>query len=787
MVLKRFIPRDPKERKRFLELCAVFLITLLLFVLARLETRVYELSENLATNKEFFKTLVYFGLINFNVILLLILCFLIFRNFAKLIVERQRGVFGSKLRSKLVFILAIFSIAPTILFFIISLQFITTAFDTWFSSKVTSAISQTREAGQLVYERDRKRVELLAKLATKNLETYSKKGTRQPELTFEGKRADVLNTFTAYGPPFVRYKVNAQKLTGFREGYGLDGLSLYDPFGRLMWPQPRSTKGVVKAPENSSEEDGEVRLPVGRPVLNHFLESSDDEMIGISSAVINDRNRDIVRAIVPLFIDNQFTGYLVAENWFGTQIIKSIEGVLAEFQSLRPSAKYVRMSYIVILILMSSLVLFISVWAGFYVARAITGPIQRLAEATREVALGNYAISLRTRGDDETGTLVRSFNRMTQDLMAHRKKIEESNYFLEKTNEELDERRKYIEVILKNITAGVISVAADGRVTSFNTAAERMLGIDSRVLVGVHIREVLSADLYRELWLPVQEKLQDGTSFSGQMDIVGFDNQAITVLAYGTRIFDENSQDLGSILVFDDATEQVKVQKIAAWKEVAKRIAHEIKNPITPIKINAQRLLRRYADKFEGEDAEVFRNCLESILTQVDSLRDLVNEFSKFSKMPSVKTRPENIIELTNEVVGMCRLSYSRIKFKVEFDEDISMVELDREQMNRVLMNVLLNAIDAVKSVKEPQITVRLGADQVINVVRIEIEDNGVGIEPHLRHRVLEPYFSTKLEGSGLGLAIVNQIIADHGGYLRISDGEKVGTKIIIELPLKRS
>ena len=477
-------------------------------------------------------------------------------------------------------------------------------------------------------------------------------------------------------------------------------------------------------------------------------------------------------------------GVVLAEERFETRILKSIETILQGFADLRPGAQLIRLTYIILMAVITLLITFAAVWLGFYVARAIVGPIQSLAEATREVALGNYSVSLTAKTDDEAGQLVRSFNQMTKDLRKHKSLADDSRFRLQHINEELEQRRQYMEIVLKNITAGVVAVDTSDVITSVNDAAARILGIKAEVLIGKLVTDGLGPVIYEEFWKPMVSKLSGKSTFSAQIDFE-LSGQRLNLIADAARIFDEASAYRGTVVVFDDATEQVKAQRIAAWREVARRIAHEIKNPITPIKLSAERILRRFKDQFSGNDREVFESCIETILTQVDSLRDLVNEFSKFSKLPSVQPRPAEINAVIREVVKLFSLSYSEVEIDLQGLQNVPEVSIDPEQMNRVFVNLITNSIGAMdQQSTPPRIQFHTQYVAEANAVRIEVTDNGHGIPDKLKDRVLEPYFSTKDTGTGLGLAIVNQIVSDHGGYLRLSDNKPRGTVVVIELPL---
>lgn len=759
-----FKVRTAAEKKRVFEVGAIIVTTLLLIGLSRLETRLFDLSETLAKNQDFFTTVVYFGLINFNVILILLLSFLLFRNVAKLVVERRRGVFGSKLRTKLVASLMFFALAPTILLFYISARFIVNSFDEWFSDKVRATMHQTREAGARVYKQDQRRLESLARIALQRVKTLP------PDEQFLSDQPLIM----------------PGQLDGFDAQYAIDAVKVYDKSGRLVWV----SRGASKTSDS---------LILGTTAADPFVIEALDRFgkepgLWSMSTVAGEAQQDVVKGIAPIVSPetHQLLGAVMTETRFETQILKSIEAIQQSFSDLRPGAQLIKLSYLILLGVMTLLVGFSAVWLGFYVARGITAPIQSLAEGTREVALGNYNITLTPKTEDETGQLVRSFNLMTRDLERHREQAEEARAQLVESNEELERRRRHMEVVLKNITAGVVAVDPNGTITSVNNAAADLLRLDAADITGRSVREGLGEQLYRDFWRPVEEHLADRNAFSAQIDlkietkVTDLGPRELTMLVDGTRIADDNGEDLGFILVFDDATEQVKAQRVAAWREVARRIAHEIKNPVTPIKLSAQRLLRRFHEKFAGEEREVFESCLETILKQVDSLRDLVNEFSKFSRLPEIRPRMANINAVIEGVAALYRMSYPNVVFDTSgLDSNLPEFLLDKDQMNRVFVNLVSNAVQSLDpDSTKGKVEVRSSRLRELDAVRIEVIDNGCGIPMHLKDRVLEPYFSTKDGGTGLGLAIVNQIITDHGGYLRISANEPHGTKIVIELPM---
>lgn len=747
--------RFGSEQKRIFEVVAIIVTTAVLIGLSRLEMRLFDLSEMLGKNRDFVNTVVYFGLINFNVILILALSFLLFRNVAKLVVERRRGVFGSRLRAKLVATLVFFALAPTVLLFYVSSQFIITSFDQWFSEKVRATMHETREAGARVYKQDQRRLEGLAHIALQRIRIHR-----------VDSRLSGLGAFVSPG-----------QIDGFDSQYGIDNVMIFDRQALPVWSS-RKRGSITSTADRGAQIDDFIRGALARFAREPGLYSI--------SSVAGEDQEDVVRGVAPIRVPatQELIGLVVTETRFETQILKSIETIQKNFANLRPSAQLIKLSYHVLLIVMALLIVFSAVWLGFYVARGITGPLQSLAEGTREIALGNYDIGLLPRADDETGQLVRAFNLMTKDLQRHRSVAEQSRSALLKSNEELERRRKYMEVVLQNITAGVIAVDQNGTVSTFNLAAEKLLKLSANQVIGRLVNDALGANLLAGFWRPLEERLLGHGLFSAQIDLT-IENRTLTLLVDGSRLIGEDDEDLGFVVVFDDAAEQLKLQRVVAWREVARRIAHEIKNPITPIKLSAQRLLRKFHNRFADDEREVFESCLETILKQVDSLRDLVNEFSKFSRLPAIEPKISDINAVIEAVCDFFRSSYPTVTFDTALLGPVPQFFIDKEQMNRAFVNLVTNAVEALPADdRRGLIQFRSEYLRVLDTVRIEIIDNGCGIPANLRERVLEPYYSTKDTGTGLGLAIVNQIITDHGGYLRIEANEPAGTKMIIELPV---
>jgi two-component system nitrogen regulation sensor histidine kinase NtrY len=337
--------------------------------------------------------------------------------------------------------------------------------------------------------------------------------------------------------------------------------------------------------------------------------------------------------------------------------------------------------------------------------------------------------------------------------------------------------------VLAHIGAGVISVDSDNRLSTVNPSARKMMGRDGKGLEpGMPLHEVLNPEESQLLDSLLDELSSTDREMVQRQVTMVREDRPFVVLITMSRLRDISGRNLGLVLVVDDMTDLIRAHRAMAWREVARRIAHEIKNPLTPIKLSAQRLERRFSHIAQGEEAQVFSESITTIIRQVDELKRLVNEFSLFARLPSTRPVPEDLHEIIKEVIPLYRDSNTDINFRLVFDEKLPELELDREQMKRVLINLVDNAVASIDGSGE--VVIETAYNQQIQVVRIEIRDTGCGIPAHLKERLFEPYYSTKQEGSGLGLTIVQRIISDHYGYIRIMDNEPAGTKIVIELPV---
>jgi two-component system nitrogen regulation sensor histidine kinase NtrY len=379
--------------------------------------------------------------------------------------------------------------------------------------------------------------------------------------------------------------------------------------------------------------------------------------------------------------------------------------------------------------------------------------------------------------------LVESFNEMTDKLRTSTTEREQAHAALQEMNAELEKRRQYIEVILANVNAGVISLDRGGRVITINEAAERFFGLDGDTCRGRTYREIFTPEIIQKLRLYLRSRESGSGAAAGSSRLeISLPERGLHLSVAFTGLMNEEQQYIGMLVIVNDLTEMIQAQKAAAWREVARRIAHEIKNPLTPIALSAQRLQRKYAGLVTEGD-ELLTSCTTTIVKQVDVLKRLVNEFSQFARMPQVDPRPTDFNAIIEESLELYRQGHPNIPISFTPDTAVGFITVDADQFKRVMTNLLDNAVSAIHGVTDGRISVSTALDKNLQIVITEVCDTGIGVSHRDRLRLFEPYFSTKESGTGLGLAIVKSIVQDHHGFIRVHPHKPRGTCIVIELP----
>lgn len=482
---------------------------------------------------------------------------------------------------------------------------------------------------------------------------------------------------------------------------------------------------------------------------------------------------DIIRAVKPIIKNKKVLKVLVVEEVLPLDIVQKAEQIRTDYENYISLYKWrfpLKANYLLALGFFTLLVIFMALWVALRISRWITEPIQRLAFATEEVGKGNLHISLNIQRDDEIGLLVESFNRMVNDLRESKESLQ--NAYLES-----DRRRICFESIVENIDSGVISINENQEILTINTAACSILNVRPEDVIGRSYTVLLDVMASEELKDFIKKiDLKDFSSTSRQLKVT-INGRTRTLKITITQIKDAQGRSLGLLAVFEDITELLKAQQALAWQEVARRIAHEIKNPLTPIKLSTERILKKWKEGSHDLD-RVLETATRTIIREVEELQRLVNEFSRLGRMPRPTPSPCNVNDIIKEVISL----YVNVNKKIILSSDnVPAMNIDREQFKRALINLIDNAITATRD--GGSINIKVSFDPQREMVVLKVSDTGVGMDEEVKDKLFLPYFSTKKEGTGLGLAIVHKIIKDHGGEIRVEDNLPRGTVFTIELP----
>ena len=727
---------DLKERrKRKRERLIMVGLLLALALLTAVEFRLGKISSTLP----FVNSIFFFGLINFNIVILMGLLWLIFKNVGKIFFERRSRVLGSRLKTKLVTAFIGFSIIPTLTVFTISALYINQSFDKWFSLKVQNTLQNSLEITNLYYKNAESLSAHFADLIAKQLHTPLIAQRKAPSSAL------------------------LDQLEQLRSLYALNAVEIYG--------DPLEEPHIVMDPESRINNPfAYVKLS-----LDRLRQGFQGNKISFVQTI---GHADLVRSISPLvdYTSGRVRGLVVVNSLIPVNLTAragQIAHTVDDYRDINPLKYPIKTTYLIILILITLLIIFAEIWLGLYLARELTVPVERLVKAAREVGRGRLDIKIEKTGNDEIATLVESFNKMTDDLRNNQATLRQ--------------RTQQLEAILTNIATGVILVDSTGRILTLNSSARTLLDLGDRPVAGLLMQEVFRDQDDQAILNVMTAALRHLQRMDREVNWTGKVNGEIRNLSAISSPLEEKGQIWGAVAVLDDVTVLVKGQREMAWREVAKRIAHEIKNPLTPIKLSAQRLQRRLQG-LQGKDGQLLQECTQVIIQNTDELKEMVNEFSNFARMPEVTPSPNQLNELIQETMQLYLSAHPEVHFITKLEPELPLLNIDRDQIKRVILNLIDNAIAAIKSKPRSgpgRIEVETHYNHQLEMAALTIRDNGPGMSEDIQERAFEPYFSTKSEGTGLGLAIVKRIINDHGGYIRLSSHLDSGTVFMIELPLK--
>jgi two-component system nitrogen regulation sensor histidine kinase NtrY len=695
------------------------------------------------------------------VVAVLILATVLGRDLIKLYFERKSGKLGSGFKTKIVSIFVALSLLPALLLFLLAYMLVSYSIDQWFSAPATQMMDNSRAIAAQYYD-----------------------DTQQRSNLYAANIASVLGSEEGFRQERVRVE---QKLDLCRRQYHLDDIRAFDDHARLVAESGRAIPRM-------EQQESQLKLLVsnalrGQPGFKIDRVTPKDALKEViwTTAAIRDQNQKTVGAVLTETINPQsvyFQAYSVMEAY-------------AVYEQLQGSKVSLRFNMLLMLALFTLLIVFAFSWFAMYLSKRITIPIQALAEGAAAVAAGNLAYRVECDAFDELGSLVASFNRMTSDLQENKTRIEAAQDALRETNVKLDNRRRYIETILQTIATGVISIDSNYRVRTINRAAMQMLEVQGPV-AEAKLEEVVKGPACETLRMLLHKSAVLGPVVRN-IELT-FPGKTLHLATTVTFLVDSAGQRTGWVVALDDVTELLRVEKMAAWQEVARRLAHEIKNPLTPIQLSAERLLRRYKqllpnvrlekpselsqDAFASFD-NLMEECVKTIIQEAGSLKNLVDEFSRFARLPEVKPEEADLHNIIDNTLYLYNGRIQDVQLEKAFAPDIPKLRMDPEQMKRVFINLFDNALEAMADNTQTKILrIRTSCNTLQRSVRIEISDTGRGFPEEYQDSLFLPYFSTRRGGTGLGLAIVRQIISDHHGYVRAEPNVPLGTKIVIDLPL---
>ncbi len=687
------------------------------------------------TNQE---RLFFFGLTSLIFLAFVALSVVLGRNLLKLYAERRAGVAGSKFRTRLVVVSLLLSFLPVLAMFWFSYGLMNRSIDKWFSQPVEEVRADTAAMSALLYDYVGENAKSEAQAIAQTDEFQRAMASRNSVAATEELR---------------------EHIPSLQGGFAL-ALANGNAAASVNAPAPWA--------------DMENGFPLQEALHGahpQFQWSQTDYMV--AAVPIQDGAVIVAMRLPPKF----------------AQTAKQIQDSQRRYIELAGKRRLFRRTYIGYLLLLTVVVLFVSTWLALMLSKLVNRPVAALAAGTEAISKGQLDYRVDIRATDELAELVQSFNSMAEQLESNRRQIEASSRDVGDANEALERRRRYIETVLESLPTGVISIDAERRVTLANAAFSRMFFLERSEyispasLVNMPLREVLPADVLADLEPLLRRADRMGmTAANMELDLPRAKlNVAVTVSALSHA-----AEGLGYVVVFEDLSDLLRAQKQAAWREVARRVAHEIKNPLTPLALSAERI-QRHLTRGGAPDAaslEVIRTCADSIGHAVETVRTLVDEFSALARFPASRPQPASLNSLVEAALLMFDGRLEGIRVRTELARDLPAVMADPEAIKRAVANLVDNAAEAMRDAILKEITISTSLVASRDALELTVSDTGQGISREVKERLFLPYFSTKARGTGLGLAIVSRIVEDHRGSIRVEENKPVGSRFVIELPI---
>jgi PAS domain S-box-containing protein len=704
------------------------------------------------------ETLLLYSLTTLNFLAFITVLFVLLRNVLKLVRERRANRLGSKFKSRLVSYAIGLSLLPALLMFFFAFGLLNRSIDRWFGEPARQIVDDARAIEDSYFKKEQAELASLAGVMARSLKLDSPIDVRSPE--FEAK---LRQQMSEYDIALARV-INSEARLTFQK-----------------------TEGVLVSEIEETLEAAEHSLGEGAPT---YVGSDDGQsplnIYLISGTAVGSASRPTILILAQAFPQEL------------TERGARINDQHQTFHGMLGKIKRIKAIYILLLAAVTLLLIFSASWLALYVARGITVPIQALAEATDRIAKGDFSRRVDVAADDELAVLVGSFNDMSGMLAENRHRLEQAAEDLTRTNTALEERRRYIETVLESLSTGVISTNDRLGIATINRSALWLLGLKDKPSPGTPIQDVLHGRYGNEIEALCRRARRTHSSHA-ELEIKRADGSSFVTATTAVALRSSDGIVEGLVIVIEDLTDLIQAERAAAWGEVARRMAHEIKNPLTPIQLSAERILRNYnRNKDAASETRLDRVVVEgtsTIVREVAALQRMVEEFSRFARLPELRPAKTSLNGVIREAVALYTDRLDDISIQCDLEEDLPTLWLDAEQIKRVLVNLVDNSIEALNtSTRNGNGNGRRGVPRLIRIesryceesdaVNLTVSDTGHGISPRDRDKLFLPKFSTRDRGTGLGLAIVSHIIADHKGRIWVEDNNPRGARFIIELPL---
>ncbi len=670
-------------------------------------------------------------LLNLDLVLALTLIAVMARHIVIAWIGKRQTSDGATLHIRLVASFSLVAVIPALLVAVFSGLFLNLGIESWFSDRVKTAINESKLVAEAYLHEHKKSIGGAALGMANDINRAAQILLTNPRIL-----AEIMHQQSAVRDLSEAVLVDSRGNTLARTGFGF---SLGFNF---------SSDDLVKGVLNSVP--GEVVLLGSR--------SDDRVLAGIKLEAFKDAYLLVGRFVKPQVLEH----------------LSRTRGATAQYIKLEQSRETLKLKFLLIFGMVSVLLLLAAIWIGWSLATQLSNPIGKLILASERASKGDLSARVpvtENQADDEIGTLSRAFNRMTEQLNNQRNGLIEAN-------RQLDERRQFTEAVLAGVSAGVIGLDRERKIQLHNRSASELLNIELRQQIGQSLSKVVPA---MDKLFPTSELNSKGVT---RGEVKHFDETKQMTLVVSITVEQIDREIIGYVVTFDDVTELLTAQRKAAWSDVARRIAHEIKNPLTPIQLSAERLRRKYSDEILS-DKETFDSCTDTIVRQVKGIGRLVDEFSSFARMPQPQFKPIDLAEICSQIVSFEEPRFPAIEYKLNVPEKNVGFYGDRQQISQVLSNILKNAAESIESRfsnsdEKEKGSIIMDMEELKDSVRIHIGDNGIGLPSQFLDRITEPYVTTRQNGTGLGLAIAKKIMEDHGGDIILLNNKDVGARVTI-------